>query len=193
MPEEIKVQKSIYELLQEARLELSNTNLTKSGHNGFQKFDYFELKDFLPTATKIFKEKGLCPLFNIEYIGDVEYAILTFVKGVEKISFKTPTAEPNGSVPIQNLGAKITYLRRYLYLIALDIVENDAVDSQDNSKVETKAEPKCTEEQIDQIVALYDEENIEKMLKYYKANSLNNLTIFQASQAINKKLKENAK
>lgn len=192
MDKDIKVDKTIYELLQVVRYEISRTDLKKSGHNGFQNFDYFELKDFVPTATKMFAQVGICPMFYIEYLGDIEYAYLALIKGVEKIVFKVPTAEPAGNNPIQNLGSKITYLRRYLYLIALDLVENDSVDSQDNSKIEKKVEPKITPEQIDQIVTLYDEENIEKMCKYYKVKALSDLTIVQASQAINKKLKENA-
>lgn len=188
---DIKVDKTIYELLQEVRYEISKTELKKSGHNNYQNYDYFELKDFVPTATKLFKEKGLCPMFFVEYVGDVEYAFLYLVKGVEKIVFKVPTAEPAGNNPIQNLGSKITYLRRYLYLIALDLVENDTVDSQDNSKIEKVVEPKCTEEQIDILVEMYDEETIEKMLAHYGISKLKDLTVKQASYAIQKGQKKN--
>ena len=38
-----------------------------------------------------------------------------------------------GMNAIQALGSEITYYRRYLYNIALDIVENDIIDSLDNT------------------------------------------------------------
>jgi len=38
----------VYKKLMKARLALQNTNLTKSGHNKFAGYKYFELGDFLP-------------------------------------------------------------------------------------------------------------------------------------------------
>ncbi len=38
----------VYKKLMQARLELQETNLTKSGHNKFAGYKYFELGDFLP-------------------------------------------------------------------------------------------------------------------------------------------------
>ncbi len=187
---EIKVEKTIYELLQEVRLDLSKTKLNKSGFNKHLNFNYFELGDFVPTATQLFKEKGLCPIFNIVYDANgIEMAVLKIVKGAEMIQFTTPTDTPSNMTGIQALGAKITYLRRYLYLIALDIVENDVVDaSLDENSNKTKVEDKkATEKQIEMIRGLYDEENIAKMLEYYNIESLSDLRLKQASQVIAKK------
>ena len=36
---------------------------------------------------------------------------------------------------IQALGANITYMRRYLYFLLLDIIQDDDIDNQDNSKI----------------------------------------------------------
>ena len=147
--------KNIFDLLQNVRVELAEANLTKSGKNKFQNFDYFELKDFVPTATKLFAKYNLTPIFNIEVGQDgVEYAVLDIIKGDsanEKIRFKTPTAEPSGNNPIQQLGAKITYLRRYLYLIALDIVENDQVDGVDQNETKKNAVKYATPFQVEKI------------------------------------------
>lgn len=146
---------NIYDLLQKVRVELQNANLSKSGKNKFQNFDYFELKDFVPTSTKLFAKYNLTPIFNIEVGQDgVEYAVLDIIKGDsanEKIRFKTPTAEPSGNNPIQQLGAKITYLRRYLYLIALDIVENDLVDGADQNETKKSAVKYATPFQVEKI------------------------------------------
>ncbi len=57
------------------------------------------------------------------------------VYNVEKpedyVLFTAPmaAAELKGCHPVQNLGASISYLRRYLYVNALEIVEHDALDA----------------------------------------------------------------
>lgn len=147
--------KTAYQELQEVRSELSKASLKKTGKNNYQGFEYFELKDFLPTATELFKKHDLTPVFNIELSTEgIEYATLDiFYKGSEKITFKAPTARPNNNNPIQGLGAMITYMRRYLYLMALDIVENDIVDSQDQNEVKKNAVKYATDSQVEKIIA----------------------------------------
>ncbi len=141
--------KDIYQELQEVRDELSKCSLKKSGTNKHLGFSYFELADFLPKATELLNNHHLTPIFRIE-IDDtgMEYAYLTLVKGNEQIIFKTPTANPQASNnPIQMLGSKITYMRRYLYLIALDIIENDSVDPA-ITKEDKVADEVCTPGQV---------------------------------------------
>ena len=183
---EIKVQKSLTADLQEVRAKISEMEIKKSGYNGYGKFNYFELKDFLPQATKLFSEKGICPIFQIA-IGSngVEYAILTLNRGPETIEFKVPTAESNNSSnPIQNLGSKITYLRRYLYMICLDLVENDLVDAVSGSEKEKKVNF-ATKFQVDKLY-----QNREKMVDKFKElniktmNDLKGLTVETASELL---------
>lgn len=135
---------SVYKKLQEARIQLQATALKKSGKNKFAGFEYFELGDFLPTVQNIFTEKGLCG--TITFYTDL--AILTIVdvdKPEDKIEFKSPmsTAELKGCHAIQNLGAVQTYLRRYLWVAAMEIVEHDSLDAvtgSDSKKAEPTAE-----------------------------------------------------
>ncbi len=54
----------VYKKLMQARLELQETNLTKSGHNKFAGYKYFELGDFLPAIQKIFAELELCGIVS---------------------------------------------------------------------------------------------------------------------------------
>lgn len=177
--------KTAYQELQEVRSELSKASLKKTGKNEYQNFEYFELKDFLPTATELFKKHDLTPVFNIELSPEgVEYAILDiFYKGSEKITFKTPTARPNSNNPIQGLGAMITYMRRYLYLMALDIVENDIVDSQDQNEVKKTSIKYATDFQVEKIIAngklIADEL---KELNIKTKNSCKTLPIEKASE-----------
>ena len=133
---------SVYRKLQEARIELQSKPLKKSGKNKFAGFEYFELGDFLPTIQTIFTEKGLCG--TITFYTDL--AILTIVdvdKPEDKIEFKSPmsTAELKGCHAIQNLGAVQTYLRRYLWVAAMEIVEHDSLDAITGKDEPKKAKP----------------------------------------------------
>jgi len=121
---------SVYKKLQQARVKLQATQLKKTGENKFAKYSYFELGDFLPTIQTIFDEIGLCGVITFSK----EYATLTIVdieQSESYIIFTSPMseAELKGCHSIQNLGAVQTYLRRYLWVTAMEIVEHDAIDS----------------------------------------------------------------
>lgn len=122
-------QRSVCKKLQKARIKLQQEKLTKSGHNKFAGYDYFELGDFLPWINYIFDELGLCSIVSF----GKELATLTIIDtdSGEEIVITSPMAEAQlkGCHPIQNLGAVETYSRRYLYVTALEIVEHDALDS----------------------------------------------------------------
>jgi hypothetical protein len=120
---------NVYQKLNKARLELQGTELTKSGHNKFAGYKYFELGDFLPTINSIFDKVGLCGVISF----GSELATLTIVSVDDgsKIEITSPMADAQlkGCHPIQNLGAVETYTRRYLWVTAMEIVEHDALDS----------------------------------------------------------------
>lgn len=124
----------IEEKLQKCRVELQNMQLKKSGENKFAKFKYFELADFLPAVNKLFADNKMFSNFSIQ--GEIATLIVT---DCEDSSFQTFTsniadADVKGCTAIQSLGAVHTYLKRYLYLNALEIVENDSLDKQLGSK-----------------------------------------------------------
>ena len=195
---EIKVEKTIYELLQEVRDELlNNSDLKKSGKgtNGKRDYSYFELADFLPKATKLFRERCMCPVVSVGYDQNgVEIATMKIIKGTESIIFTLPTAEAVvSSNPIQNQGGKLTYMRRYLYQMALDLVENDLVDMPKEGKQEaeekkaTVEEKKATEKQVDLIRKLFEQEKIAMILEHFNIQSLEELSLKDASTLIAKK------
>jgi hypothetical protein len=133
---------NVYQKLQIARLSLQEKELKKSGKNKFAGYEYFELQDFLPTVQNIFGDTGLTAVFSC----DNESATLTVYnieKPEEQVQFKAPmaAAELKGCHPVQNLGASISYLRRYLYVNALEIVEHDALDATTGNPA-VKADPK---------------------------------------------------
>jgi len=121
---------NIYQKLQQARVMLQDLSLKKSGKNKFAGFKYFELGDFVPSINVIFEELGLFSAFNIRD----ELATLTIVnseKPDEAIVFTSPFADASikGTTPVQSLGGAHTYLKRYLYLNALEIIDGDVLDA----------------------------------------------------------------
>ena len=120
---------SIYRKLMEARLELQGTKLNKSGHNKFAGYKYFELGDFLPSIQEIFAKKGLCGV--VSFLPDVAVLTITDIDDGTQIFINSPmsTAALKGCHEVQNLGAVQTYLRRYLWVTAMEIVEHDALDA----------------------------------------------------------------
>jgi len=140
---------SVHKKLMQARVKLQSMEIKKSGLNKFAGYSYFELADFIPPIQSIFNELGLCGIvtFNTEYA----QLCITDVEDGTVIVITSPMAEANlkGAHPIQNLGAVLSYQRRYLWMAALEIVEGDAIDSAPAAepkpvKVEPKAEPKPT-------------------------------------------------
>ena len=121
---------NVYQKLNEARARFHSSAIKKSGHNKFAGYDYFELSDFVVPAVQIFREVGLIGMVSF----DKDSAQLTVVnvdKPDEQIVFRSPMSEANlkGCHPVQNLGAVETYIRRYLWVVALEIVEHDALDA----------------------------------------------------------------
>ena len=135
-----KAQANVYQKLIDARERFVNSEINQSGKNMQLSFKYFELKDIVPTITRIFKEVGLLALTRF---GD-NIATLTVVNTdapEETIDFPLPfkPIEPimskDGKQVIndmQALGSSVTYIRRYLYLIAMDICVSDDIEPQIN-------------------------------------------------------------
>ena len=121
---------NIYQKLNAARAKFHTQKLKKSGHNKFANYYYFELGDFIIPALQIFHEFGLTSVISF----GKEQAVMEIVnvdKPEEKIVITSPmsTAALKGCHEVQNLGAVQTYIRRYLWVAALEIVEHDALDS----------------------------------------------------------------
>ena len=130
--------KNVYQKLLEARVLFMEEDVKKSGKNMKMSYKYFELQDIVPVATPIFQKVGLIPLVNFTN----EVATMTLVNvdnPDELIYFNSPMREiepiistkTGGEVTnaIQRLGSVETYQRRYLYMVALDIVESDQIEA----------------------------------------------------------------
>lgn len=126
---------NVYEKLNTAREAFHQKKLKKSGFNKFAGYHYFELADFIIPALQIFKEHRLCAYisFTKDY---ADMRIVDLDNPEQAITITSPMSEASlkGCHPVQNLGAVQTYLRRYLWVAALEIVEHDALDATTGKK-----------------------------------------------------------
>ena len=140
---------SVHKKLMQARVKLQATEMKKSGLNKFAGYSYFELGDFIPHIQTIFNDIGLCGVVSFSS----EYATLTIIDVDDgpALVIQSPMAEANlkGAHPIQNLGAVLSYQRRYLWMAALEIVEHDIIDASPSNEAPAKpvvrAAPKAEE------------------------------------------------
>lgn len=121
---------SVHQKLMQARIALQSKKLSKSGKNKFAGYNYFELGDFLPTVQEIFLSLGISGV--VSYGKEEATLTITDCSNPDdciEISSPMSSAALKGAHEIQNLGAVQTYLRRYLWVTAMEIVEHDALDA----------------------------------------------------------------
>lgn len=128
---------NVYQKLIMARAQFLNSDVQKTGKNMHLSFKYFELDDIVPTATRIFSDMGLIGIVNFT-TDTATMNIINTDNPEEMISFVAPfnQIEPiisgtgaKATNEMQALGSSITYMRRYLYMMALDICESDSIDA----------------------------------------------------------------
>lgn len=191
--EEIK-KLNIYQKLQKCRAELSKEKLTKSGENKFSNYKYFELGDFLPKVNKLFFENGLASEFNL-YEKIAKLRVIDSEDPTSQIIFTVPVAEANikGTSPIQVLGGQITYLRRYLYINALEIAESDMVNPQNQNVSEEEQELKMIYMSKMSNLMLETSTDYEEIYKYFKVQSDSDMNLKQLKEAVEVLKKKKAK
>lgn len=134
---------NVYEKLIEARKRFLETKVKKSGKNTYAEFKYFTLDDIIPVKQEIFRELGLVDVISF----GTEVATLTLFNvdnPEETIEFMSQLAPDESLIknPIQKVGAIQTYIRRYLYLMMLDIIESDGIEETTGKPADkSKAEP----------------------------------------------------
>ena len=128
---------NVYQKLLLARSRFLEANIKKTGKANKLGFKYFELDDIIPIAMPIFAELQL--LTQTSFSEDM--AIMNVINCEapdEVIIFHSPMRNDTGGLivnEIQKLGSVQTYLRRYLYMVALDIVEADEIEAHSGMKV----------------------------------------------------------
>ena len=135
---------NVYQKLILARKNFLKAGVNKTGKNPSLEFMYFELMDIVPAVTDIFAEIGLIGLPNI-IEDEAIMKIVNTDKPNEEIEFSIPlrVIESNrGTNAVMAMGSTITYYRRYLYMMAMDVVEHDEIDGAVIADVSAEEKPK---------------------------------------------------
>lgn len=147
MAEEKK--KNIYQRLMQARIDFAKKNIQPSGYNAHLNFDYLELKDIIPVANKVMQDNNI--MLVTKFIGGECFGYVMDLLGDESpIEFSIPhfhCTDPNRlkvNSEIQLLGMEVTYLRRYMYQLVLDIIIQDEIDADDDESPVVKPAVKST-------------------------------------------------
>ena len=172
---------SIYTKLAGARSEFHSSSITKTGWNDYSKYSYFELSDFLVPALRIMSEHDLIPIvsFGLEMATMTVYDLTSDATIV--ITSPMSTADLKACQPVQSLGAVQTFLRRYLWVALLEIVEHEAVEGageRDTEGVSADEPPQkmATDKQIVTIRDFYDDGNLPERRKAW-LNTPNNQNV----------------
>ena len=178
-PVKIKIN-SVMKKLQKSRVDWQSKPRKKSGFNKFQNFKYFVLKDILPTVNEIFNKNGLYSQYNLTK--DYAELIITDNSTGDYLIYKIPVQKLDNPT-MQNIGAINTYSKRYLYMNALEIEEDeDELDSQDLDKP-VKKESK--EELIKKISEALGEAKLNTWLKTSKKEKIEDFTVEELSKVWN--------
>jgi len=188
-------------MIQEKLLKIQQElKAPKGQRNDFGKYNYRSCEDILEALKPLLAKYKVCLFISDDLL---EVGGRNYVKATVTISdiedgsqivntaFAREEETKKGMDGSQITGASSSYARKYALngMFAID----DTKDSDFTNKGETKAEKpsteakKCTEKQVELLMKLYDEENISKLMSYYKVSTLEELTMEQASQAIQRK------
>lgn len=134
--------KNVFEKLLLAREQFLNAGLKKTGINRYAEYKYFTLDEIIPIKQKIFKDLGLS---DIILFTDSEAVLQIFnTDNTDEVIVFSSQLAPDESMiknPIQKVGAVQTYIRRYLYVLALDIIESDGIEETTGKPVDEDGKP----------------------------------------------------
>ena len=145
-------EKNIYQRLMQARIDFAKKNIEPSGYNSHLDFDYLELKDIVPVANKVLNDNKIM-LVTSFLDGECVGKVVDLLGKDEPIIFTIPLPDPTKDAErlklnvVAMMGSQVTYLRRYMLMLVLDIVIADEIDADDKDsapvvKPTEKATPK---------------------------------------------------
>lgn len=165
---------------------LAEGEIHKSGWNSFLEYKYFELDDIVPPGLKCLHDNGLCTTPVTCNGMEVKMSVVES-ETANSIEFGIPMSKANmKGHEIQGLGAVITYSRRYLWLMLMEVVEPELVEISEATETHKPTDP-ATEKQMEVLRSAYKEGKLpeEAAATLTKlVNSGKKVTIEQASALI---------
>ena len=180
---------NIYEKITNIKSDFLKANVKKSGKNKFANYTYYELADITPVLIELCKQYGIFTKFS--YTKDqATLEIVNIENTNERETYTSPMEELElkGCNKIQALGGSETYSRRYLYMSAFDIIENDMFDA----VVSEEKKEELTDEQKERMQLIVDYNKIlyetktdaDKLKAHYGVELIDQLTNEQLKEAI---------
>lgn len=174
------VKLNLYQKIQKIRVELQEMDLKKSGVNKYAGFKYYELSDFLPELNKLCDKYGVCNC--ISFTNEDANLTIYDCESDLTLSFTSPMRELElkGCNKIQALGGVETYSRRYLYLTAYEIVEDDFSDAITGQEIKPNTKQKTYVQKsnfnlLSKLESLLNDNEKEAVLRKYKIDYLSQL------------------
>lgn len=169
-----------------------NLKAPKNQYNNFGKYKYRNCEDILEAVKPLLGEATLYLSDDIVEISGRIYvkATATFNDGKEVVNvsaFARESETKKGMDDSQITGSASSYARKYALNGLFLIDDTKDADTMDNSKKEEKKELNlATEEQVEKLKNL-SQEDLKKVLSYYKIDSLEKIRFSQANSIISKK------
>lgn len=165
---------NIYEKITNIKSDFLKANVKKSGKNKFANYTYYELADITPVLIELCKQYGIFTKFSYTK-EQATLEIVNIENPTEREIYTSPMEELElkGCNKIQALGGSETYSRRYLYMSAFDIIENDMFDAVISEEKEP-LEKQTTENNIFlKIKKLMQEKNVlpNEISEHFEKNS----------------------
>lgn len=113
---------------------------------------------------------------NFSY-AEFAHLLVTDVESQETLEFTKETANCtlSGAQPIQNLGSKSTYMKRYMYMDAFEIVESDKIEEMTGAPA-PKVEKKTTKSSKPKVEAVATQPVYTEATSVEEMNAYNNAT-----------------
>lgn len=167
--------KGLVKKINAVKVGLNNETLTKSGYNSYNGLSYFNLSDFMPAVNRLCAEQNIMCTPYFDKPNKMGYLMIVDGDGDGVMIVNAPweAATVAGASAIQNEGAMMTYVKRYLYSNAFDIGGND-------DAVDTGMEVR---EKIIRIIGKSIKDK-DKLASYYKKNSFDDLTVGELVDAM---------
>lgn len=173
---------SVYKKLEQAKRELHNSQLKKD-KKGYG-YVYMNLDTIIPLIDNICEKYDLSITTIIDYVGEQQLAI-TKVLDLEtggSIEFKCPVdmfIESIKKNTAQNIGANMTYYRRYMLFMVFEVVENDEVDKTKGQDLETLDKQKQQQAKQQPMPKNMTQENVDRdnLYKYIADNKLDKMAV----------------
>jgi hypothetical protein len=177
----------LYKALSSFQAEVPEIPKNKKGHVS----NYASLDSILQIIRPLLAKNGLCVYQGLQYSEDGKEFVHTTVAHVSGQCIESRLLIRVAKPDSQALGAAITYGRRYLLNSMLGLHPDEDTDGVTEAP-KPKAEKKASEKQVGLILSLLkgDKQRVNKICEHYGVQYLQDVTIAQAGDIIEKLTKD---